>query len=57
MRQVTYQVDTLDSPAARFLMRNGFAIEHQEWQLRREDLDDMPRPTLPDGCAHRHAVS
>jgi mycothiol synthase len=60
VRQVSCQVDDLDSPAAHFLRHNGFGIEHQEWQLRLDDMSNMPIPssaadlsvvTLPRGRA------
>jgi ribosomal protein S18 acetylase RimI-like enzyme len=47
-KQLTYEVRALDSPAAQFLGKNGFFIEHEEWLMRRADLRHLPRPEQPD---------
>lgn len=33
VNQLSYATPTLDSPAARFLLKNGFFIEHEEWTM------------------------
>lgn len=46
---LSHPVTDLDSPAAQFLRKRGFAIEHEEWLLRQPNLSDCPPPlTHPD---------
>ncbi len=40
--QLTYAVDTLTTPAARFLQANGFHVSHTEVVLERATLTDLP---------------
>jgi ribosomal protein S18 acetylase RimI-like enzyme len=49
VRQVSHQVRSLNSPAALFLIKNGFYIEHEEIVLRRCDLQNIPRPSGGEG--------
>ncbi|MDX1417288.1 MAG: GNAT family N-acetyltransferase [Candidatus Promineifilaceae bacterium] len=35
-RQITYHVQSLDVPAAQFLLHNDFFVEHEEWLMVRE---------------------
>ena len=46
--------EDLNSPAARFLRHNGFVIEHEEWQLR---LDDLRKPPIPPTVAGLSVVT
>jgi mycothiol synthase len=49
VRTVTHAVKSLDSPAALFLRKHHFFIEHQEWRLALEDLEELPPVELPAG--------
>ena len=49
VQQVSCQVRTLDNPAARFLRKHGFYVEHEEWQMMRADLRHLPQPVEKDG--------
>lgn len=49
VQQVAYQVRSPDSPTARFLRKNGFYVEHEEWQMMRADLRHLPQPVEKDG--------
>lgn len=42
--QLSHPVTDLNSPAAQFLRKHGFAIGHEEWLLRQPDLSDCPPP-------------
>jgi mycothiol synthase len=46
-RQVAHAVTSLESGASRFLQRQGFTVEHEEWRLVRDDLRDLPPLRLP----------
>jgi ribosomal protein S18 acetylase RimI-like enzyme len=48
MQQITYTVDSLDSPAAHFLRHHQFALEHEEYTMVLKTLDSI---TLPDLAA------
>lgn len=50
---LSYCVASLDSPAAHFLQRRGFTVEHEEWVLGRPSLNELlPIPERSDGhCA------
>ena len=49
VRQITYAVDSMNSPAALFLRANSFRIEHVEWGMVLDDLS-LPDPeTMPGG--------
>jgi len=50
VRQVSHQVHSLNSSAARFLIKNGFYVEHEEIVLRRGDLQNIPRPSAREGA-------
>lgn len=43
--QLSHPVTDLDSPAARFLRKHGFTIEHEEILLRQPDLSNCPPPS------------
>ena len=47
VKQLTHEVRALDSPAAQFLVKHGFFINHEEWLMRRGDLHHLPRPEQP----------
>lgn len=42
LRQLSSPVETLDSPAAYFLQKHGFALEHEEIIFRRSLLQPLP---------------
>ncbi|MFN2192834.1 MAG: GNAT family N-acetyltransferase [Candidatus Promineifilaceae bacterium] len=44
VRQFSHQVSSLNSPTARFLIKNDFYVEHEEIILRRGDLQNLLRP-------------
>jgi ribosomal protein S18 acetylase RimI-like enzyme len=47
--QLSHAVTDLGSPAAHFLQKHGFTVEHEEWQLHKADLADCPpAPERPD---------
>lgn len=46
---LTYSVKDLDSLAARFLLSQGFVLEHEEWILSLADLAGLPASVLPPG--------
>ena len=47
VRQVAHRVESLASPAAGFLRRLGFQLEHEEWILQLDPLH-APRAQPPD---------
>lgn len=53
VRQLSYPVPTLDAPAARFLLKNGFTVEHEERRLVLQDLSTMPAVDLGPGFSLR----
>lgn len=50
VRQLSYCVTAPDAPAAHFLRRHGFAVEHEEWDMVLPDLAQLPPLSLPAGC-------
>ena len=42
IRQITHCVSDMDSPAARFLRKHDFFVEHEEWLLSLDDLRILP---------------
>lgn len=48
IRQVAHQVHQMDSPVARFLRKNGFYVEHDEWLMIHADLRHLPLPTVKE---------
>lgn len=50
IHQVSHQVHSLNRPAAHFLIKNGFSIEHEEIVLRRGDLQNIARPSTRLGA-------
>ena len=44
--QLSYAVDSIESPAAVFLQKQGFFVEHVEWSMVLKDLSDLPSPNL-----------
>lgn len=44
IQQLSYAVPSLDTVAARFLQKNGFFVEHEEWTLH---LNPIPTVALP----------
>jgi ribosomal protein S18 acetylase RimI-like enzyme len=53
VRQVSYPVEEMESPAALFLGRHGFVVEHEEWRMGLENLEGLPLVALPAGCEIR----
>lgn len=49
VRQVTHQVKAMDDPGACFLQKNGFYVEHEEWQMIRNDLRHLAQPEDREG--------
>ncbi len=49
VHQITYAVDSLESHVARFLQRNGFQVEHEEWRMDMDDLSELGPVFAPDG--------
>lgn len=47
VRMVSCEVPGLDSPLASFLFAAGFQREHDEWEMAREKLVDLPALALP----------
>jgi len=52
-RQLSHGVESLGGPAARFLRRHNFYVEHEEWRMERPDLEDLPPLSLPPGCCQQ----
>lgn len=50
VRQISHCVTALNAPAARFLHRHGFAVEHEEWVMVLPDLGQLPPLSLPADC-------
>ena len=50
VRQVAYQARDLNSAAARFLQKNGFFVEHEEWLMVRDNLLNLPEPLNADAA-------
>lgn len=48
-RQVSQAVDSPGDPAARFLLKRGFFVEHEEIHMRLERLDSVEMATFPHG--------
>lgn len=62
VRQASHGVESLESPAARFLRSHHFYLEHEEWRMERPDLEDLPPLRLPPECRQQtveraHAIS
>lgn len=57
VRQLSYGVTSLDSPAAHFLLANRFFIEHEEWQMKRSLLLDLPASPAADLRTFPRAVA
>ncbi len=47
--QVSHYVTDLDSPAAHFLQKHHFFVEHEEWQLVLDHLQHLPSPPYKQG--------
>ncbi|GJM41880.1 MAG: hypothetical protein DHS20C20_21620 [Ardenticatenaceae bacterium] len=49
VQQTTYTVNSLDTPTARFLLHHHFAVEHEEYTMVLNDLDNitLPNPNTP----------
>ncbi len=47
LRLITHSVDRLDSPAGRFLQKQGWFIEHEEVKMRFDVSSDIPKAELP----------
>ncbi len=45
--QLSFAVDSIESPAAVFLQKQGFFIEHVEWSMILKNLSDLPPSNLP----------
>ena len=50
VRQLSHYVTALDTPAAHFLRRHGFTVEHEEWVMVLPDLAQLPPLSLPTDC-------
>lgn len=50
IRQLSHRVTTLEAPAARFLSRHGFTVEHEEWAMALSDLCKIPPLSMPADC-------
>jgi len=48
-RLITYAVDSMDTPAALFLKRNGFEVEHEELKMVLDEFDLIEPMTTLDG--------
>lgn len=48
VRQITYTVGSLESPAARFLQHHQFALEHEEYTMILNDLGSKKLPELAE---------
>jgi ribosomal protein S18 acetylase RimI-like enzyme len=46
VQQIAYTVDSLDTPAARFLQHHQFVLEHEEYTMILNNLDNRPLPEL-----------
>lgn len=46
VQQITYTVENLDIPAARFLQHHQFALEHEEYTMVLHNLDSLALPAL-----------
>ena len=46
VQQITHTVNSLESPAARFLLHHHFALEHEEYTMILNKLDSMTLPEL-----------
>ncbi len=44
VNQLSYAVPDLSVPASRFLQKNGFFIEHEEWMMELRPIPDSPFP-------------
>lgn len=51
LTSLSYPVNSLDSPAGRLLLRNGFTIEHEEIRMVLDNLHQLPPVQLPAGAA------
>jgi mycothiol synthase len=49
VHQITFAVDSLGSQVARFLQRNGFQVEHEEWRMDMDDMSVLRPVNAPDG--------
>lgn len=49
VQQITRAVDSLESNITRFLQRNGFQVEHEEWRMDKDDLSELSPVIAPDG--------
>ncbi len=49
VHQITYALDSVDGLVARFLQRNGFQVEHEEWRMDMADLSELRAAIAPDG--------
>lgn len=48
VRMASTEVHSLESAVARLLLHNGFFREHDEWDMIRSDLRNLPDPALPE---------
>lgn len=53
VRQLSHPVSSLGSPAARFLLKKGFFIEHVEWWMVLDDVNRLANEGLPPDIAVR----
>lgn len=51
VRQLSHPVSSLGSPAARFLLKEGFFIEHVEWWMVLDDVNRLATVSLPPDIA------
>jgi mycothiol synthase len=49
VKQVAHAVRSLNRPAALFLLKQGFFVEHEEWQMVLDLLQPLPQAAFPEG--------
>lgn len=48
VKQVAYAVRSLNRPAALFLLKQGFFVEHEEWEMILNLLQPLPQAEIPE---------
>jgi mycothiol synthase len=49
VKQVAHAVHSLNRPAALFLLKQGFFVEHEEWEMILDLLQPLPQAEFPEG--------
>lgn len=49
VKQVAHAVRSLNRPAALFLLKQGFFVEHEEWEMILDLLLPLPQAVIPEG--------